>query len=255
MRSGSRPAGTIGGFACRMQPPEFDQFADEYEALHRAGLGASGEGPEYFAEYKLREIHRTLARAAGGQAPRVAQALDFGCGVGNSIAWFRHYFGQAPLLGLDVSARSLDIARQRYPGEQLALFDGERIALADGTVDLAYAMCVFHHIPASQHGALLRELLRVLRPGGRLFVFEHNPLNPLTVRVVNDCPFDANAVLIRAGVLRQRLIDAGFARAATHYRVFFPRALRALRPLEPWLGWLPLGGQYFACGVRPGAGA
>ena len=233
-----------------MQPPEFDKFADEYEALHHAGLGASGEGPEYFAEYKLREIHRALTRAGGARAPRVGRALDFGCGVGTSIGWFRHYFGQAPLLGLDVSARSLEIARRRHPGEQLALFDGERIPLEDGSVDLAYAMCVFHHIPAHQHPAVLRELHRVLRPGGRLFVFEHNPLNPLTVRVVNDCPFDENAVLIRAGVLRRRLAGAGFARASTHFRVFFPRALRALRPLEPWLGWLPLGGQYFACGVR-----
>lgn len=238
-----------------MRPPEFDQFADEYEALQRAGLGASGEEPEYFAEYKLREIRRELARACAGRAPRVSQALDFGCGVGTSIGWFRRYFGQAPLLGLDVSARSLDIARQRHPGEHLALFDGERIPLADGAVDLAYAMCVFHHIPAHQHLAVLRELHRVLRPGGRLFVFEHNPLNPLTVRVVNNCPFDENAVLIHAGVLRARLREAGFARAQAQYRVFFPRALRALRPLESRLGWLPLGAQYFTCGVRAASAA
>lgn len=238
-----------------MQPPEFDKFADEYEALHRAGLGASGEGPAYFAEYKLREIHRQLARAGTGQPVRVAQALDFGCGVGGSIAWFRKYFGAAPLLGLDVSARSLAIARARHPGESLVLFDGQRIPLPDASIDLAYAMCVFHHIPAEAHVPVLRELHRVLRPGGRLFVFEHNPLNPLTVRVVNQCPFDEHAVLIGAATLRQRLAQAGFAGVTARYQLFFPRALRTLRPLEPWLGWCPLGGQYVAVGLRAPASA
>lgn len=233
-----------------MQKSEFDRFADEYEAMHRAGLAASGEGPEYFAEYKLREIYRVLAQDAGAQPVRVAQALDLGCGVGTSLGWFRKYFGASPLVGLDVSERSLAVARQRHPGEQLVLFDGARIPLADASVDLAFAMCVFHHIPAEQHGGMLRELHRVLRPGGRLFVFEHNPLNPLTARVVRDCPFDENAVLIGASAMRQRLSQAGLEQVQAHFRVFFPRALRWLRPLEPWLGWCPLGGQYFATGVR-----
>ena len=90
----------------------------------------------------------------------------------------------------------------------------------------------------------------MLRPGGSLFVFEHNPFNPLTVRVVNTCPFDANAHLIRGSLMKRRLLGAGFASAKIRYRVFFPHFLRWLRPLEGALAWLPLGGQYYARSVK-----
>jgi hypothetical protein len=36
-----------------MDEAEFDKFADEYYAKHAASISASGEGPEYFAEYKI----------------------------------------------------------------------------------------------------------------------------------------------------------------------------------------------------------
>jgi hypothetical protein len=65
------------------------------------------------------------------------------------------------------------------------------------------------------------------------------------VRVVRDCPFDENAVLIAAGALRERVREAGFSQARVRYRVFFPHALRRLRAFEPALTWLPLGAQYF----------
>jgi hypothetical protein len=64
------------------------------------------------------------------------------------------------------------------------------------------------------------------------------------VRVVNSCPIDENARLIRARDMKQRMLQAGFSTARTRYRIFFPHGLRALRPLESAMGWLPLGGQY-----------
>jgi hypothetical protein len=45
--------------------------------------------------------------------------------------------------------------------------------------------------------------------------------------------------------MRRRVRDAGFATARVRYRIFFPHALRGLRPLESKLGWLPLGAQYY----------
>ncbi|MBP8250267.1 MAG: hypothetical protein KAX72_09205, partial [Chitinophagales bacterium] len=86
---------------------------------------------------------------------------------------------------------------------------------------------------------------RVIRPGGNLFIFEHNPYNPLTVRVVNNCPFDENAELIRGADMKQRFLAAGFSSASIRYRIFFPNILRGMRSLEPALSWLPLGGQYY----------
>lgn len=228
-----------------MDRGEFDRFADEYEQQHAANIRLSGEDPAYFARYKIQDV----ARSSVVQAP--ARILDFGAGIGGSVPYWREFFPQASLTCLDVSERSLAIARDRYPGAaEYRCFDGAVIPFEDGRFDVAFAACVFHHIDAVEHVALLRELRRVLAGGGRFFLFEHNPLNPLTRHAVNTCPFDANAVLIRARTMRERLRAAGFDSVELAYRIFFPGALRVLRPLEPCLKWLPLGAQYRLCGRK-----
>lgn len=227
-----------------MNEAEFDKFADEYYQSHAAGLAASGEGPEYFSEYKIIDIARDWPRRSAGlnANPRV---LDFGAGIGNSAPYVKQHLPGARLTCLDLSQRSLDVAAKRYPGmAEYVHFDGADIPFPDNHFDLAYAMCVFHHIDHDDHVAILRELNRVIRPGGRLYIFEHNPFNPLTVSVVNNCAFDANARLIRSAAMKHRMEAAGFTGAVTRYRIFFPRVLRMLRPIERAMAWLPLGGQY-----------
>jgi len=228
-----------------MDRAEFDRFADEYERQHARSIRLSGETPDYFARYKVQDVARLCAR----RAPR--RILDFGAGVGASVAHWREAFPNASLTCLDVSERSLDIARARHPhAADYCAFDGITIPHAAGSFDVAFAACVFHHIDARRHVALLCELRRVLAEDGRLFVFEHNPLNPLTRHAVNACEFDANAVLIGAGTMRRRLHAAGFGHVTSAYRIFFPGALRALRPIERMLTQLPLGAQYRLCAQR-----
>ena len=227
-----------------MLQAEFDKFADEYRADHAENIRISGEDPEFFAEYKIADVHRIV-----GAKP--ARILDFGGGTGNSVEPFRKYYPDAELICLDVSERSLDIARGRFPGmATYRSFDGHRIPLDDEEVDLVFTSCVFHHIPETLQPALLREIHRVLRRDGDFFLFEHNPLNPLTRHAVDTCPFDENAVLIRAGAMRQRLAKAGFTKTDLAYRIFFPGIVSALRLLEPALTWLPLGAQYYVRGRK-----
>jgi ubiquinone/menaquinone biosynthesis C-methylase UbiE len=233
-----------------LKKAEFDKFADDYDALHAASLGASGEEPAFFSEYKVVDVAREYGRQAdvSCQAPRI---LDFGAGNGASVAPFRKHLPQAHLTCLDVSRRSLDIACARHGQEaDYVEFDGNNIPFPPGHFDIAYAACVFHHIDHAKHVSLLRELWRVLRPRGHLFVFEHNPLNPLTVRVVGRCPFDENARLIRASAMRRSLASAGFGGSAIRYRIFFPHLLAALRTLERALTWCPLGAQYYVMGRK-----
>jgi SAM-dependent methyltransferase len=143
------------------------------------------------------------------------------------------------------------VAEKRFPGAaDYVHFDGVNMPFEPGQFDIAFAMVVFHHIPHEDHLALFQQLQRSLRPGGNLFIFEHNPYNPLTVRVVNNCAFDENARLITAAALRSNILRAGFGSARTRYRVFFPHGLRALRAVEPALAWLPLGGQYFVHAIK-----
>ena len=69
---------------------------------------------------------------------------------------------------------------------------------------------LLHHIHAAEHILLFKGLYRFLNKNGVLVAFEYNPPNPLTVKAVNTCEFDQNAVLIRAGTLQRRLSLAGF---------------------------------------------
>lgn len=224
-----------------MREAEFDKFADEYDALLRDSVRASGEDPAYFAEYKVRDVAGIVA----ADAAQPLRILDFGSGSGGSIEFFRRYFPAAELVCLDVSRRSLALARRRAGGlGAFVCFDGETLPFGDGRFDLVFTACVFHHIPADRHVPLLREIRRVLQPGGSLLLFEHNPLNPLTRHAVDSCAFDRDAVLIGAGDMAARARAAGFANTAIAYRIFFPRALAGLRPLERFLTRVPFGAQY-----------
>lgn len=221
-----------------MNHAEFDQFADEYDRQHRANIALTGEAPEYFAEYKVRLLQAGLPQSA-------RQLLDFGSGTGNSIPHFAKYLGDRSLTCVDVSQRSLDIAEARFPGAaQGVCMTGSAIPADDNHFDAAFSACVFHHIPHDEHVAWLGQLRRVVKPGGKLMIFEHNPLNPLTLRAVNTCPFDINARLIRAGQFARLYRAAGWRNVTIRYHVFFPRALAFLRAMEPGLAWLPLGAQY-----------
>lgn len=236
-----------------MQESEFDKFAEEYHALHSANIRVSGESPEYFAEYKIKDVAEAVGRDRRPDEEPLT-ILDFGSGIGGSIAHFRSFFPAARLICLDVSQKCLDLARRRFPERaDFVQFDGATIPFDDQSVDLAFAACVFHHIDEAEHARLLSELNRVLKPQGRLFVFEHNPLNPLTVHAVNTCPFDENAKLIRGGAMKTRLRLARFADVALRYRLFFPGALAGLRPLERFLAAVPFGAQYYVVGSKAGS--
>ncbi len=224
-----------------MSQAEFDAYVDEYDAQHAQSVRLSGEDPDFFAEYKAKEAARLAA--AAGLAPR--RIMDFGAGRGNCIAHLQNAFPDAALTALDVSARSLThcAARAVRPLETVC-YDGQTLPFADGSFDLIFTACVFHHIPAADHIRLLREIRRALSPQGRFVLFEHNPWNPLTRHAVATCPFDVNAVLISAPEMRRRFRAAGFGDISLRYTLFFPAMFAPLRPLERGLGWLPLGAQY-----------
>ncbi|WP_333873188.1 class I SAM-dependent methyltransferase [Methylobacter sp.] len=232
-----------------MHKAEFDKFADEYYILHQKNIRLSGESTEFFAEYKIKDVFELFMHRKHKQNP--LQILDFGAGIGTSTPHFRRFFPDASLTCLDVSEKSLEVGRSRFSDlANFQSFDGTHIPYPDNTFDLVFAACVFHHIPYSAHFGLLREWLRTIKPGGTAIIFEHNPLNPLTVNAVNTCPFDENAQLIRGKQLRKEMQRAGFQNVGLHYRLFVPGTLRALRPLERWLQWCPLGAQYFVHAIK-----
>jgi ubiquinone/menaquinone biosynthesis C-methylase UbiE len=226
-----------------MEDTEFDKIAREYNELHAAVTGASGESIDFFAEYKVKDTVQIIEKCGFSKDLAI---LDFGSGIGGSIPHFIKYLPHCWLTCLDVSRNSLGIAAEKYKGKaDFVHFDGWQIPFADGVFHSVFVACVFHHIPPEMHLSHLQEIFRVLKPGGIILVFEHNPYNPITVRAVNACSFDSNAILIRGASFLKMLKMSGFIKTSLHYRIFFPGALRLLRPFEKYMAWLPLGAQYY----------
>lgn len=229
---------------------EFDAYADTYHDQHKSSIRLSGEEPDYFARYKIADVARALA-PLDNEPPRI---LDFGGGIGNSLKHMRAFFPNSAITLLDTSKKSLEHAEQLYPDQAMFVhFDGSHIPFDDGAFDVVFVACVFHHIDHQYHAALIKELHRILAPGGSLFIFEHNPHNPLTRKAVRDCPFDENAVLLNPASTKSLVASSGFASNSLVYRIFFPRLFAALRPLERILTWLPLGAQYYVHATKNAA--
>jgi SAM-dependent methyltransferase len=223
--------------------PEFDAYAARYDATVQRAIGLSGESVQYFAALKARLMALSLKQTADTPT----RVLDFGCGIGNSTRELVAALPKARIVGVDPSAES--ISRARQAGADLRtdfeVIDNNRLPFPDGAFDCAFAACVFHHIDPAQRTHWASEIRRVLRTGGDFFLFEHNPYNPLTRRVVANVPFDEGVQLLTPHDATMVLTDAGFDSSAPTFYFFFPRFLKGLRFAERWLRRVPLGAQYF----------
>ncbi len=230
-----------------MNISEFDQFADEYSQMLKDSTSSFGEEITFFAEYKIKDL-KDLVQNRGLQDQTI---LDFGSGTGSSIPFFRKYFPNSNLSCIDVSQKSLEVSQSRFgQKEQYGLITDQHIPYADESFNLVFTTCVFHHIPADEHHHWLGEMKRVLKKGGVMIIFEHNPYNPLTLRTVNQCPFDENAVLISQPAFTKKLHAVGLQHVSHQYRLFFPGFLSFARGLEKFLTWCPIGAQYFVYGFK-----
>ena len=216
---------------------KFDAYARSYQELHKSSVAASGEDPAYFHDYKI----DCLARRGLLGGP----VLDYGCGTGNLTERLARRSDEVH--GYDPSAESLAEAKERAPG---AAFHADPASLPAGHFAVAVLSGVLHHVPPKERAEVLRTVRRALRPGGRVVVFEHNPLNPVTRRAVAACPFDDDAILLWPWEARGLLRRGGFSDVELDFIVFFPRPLAFLRPLEPRLRRVALGAQQMLVGRR-----
>ena len=221
---------------------DFDKFAKDYRQIHNESLKFTGTDSDYFSEQKVNEVKKH-------EISSDLEVLDLGCGDGNSAYYFKTIFPDCRYTGLDTSVESVEQANLRgLDGCSFVHFDGFDIPFSDHAFDVVFIACVLHHVDRSLHGRLLREVKRVLKPGGRLYIFEHNPLNPITRKIVRDCPFDEDAVLLSSSYTLGMLKKFGFEDPKAAYTLFFPRhkLFKSFLGLEDYLKWVPLGGQYYA---------
>jgi len=228
----------------------FDRFSSHYEEYVEDTLKVwiGGDSSEYFLRLKADEVGLHLRRL--GLDPTRLTALDVGCGIG--LATRMLYSKFAALDGVDSSRGMIERARQlSLPGVSFQVSDGDRLPFEENRFDLVYSMSLFHHVPPEYRSRTLEEMVRVLRPGGWVFNFEHNALNPLTRLVVRRCPLDEGVELLYAREMTRLYREANLGQAHTRFILFFPKQFKFLRGFEPYLSWLPLGGQFYVCGRKP----
>lgn len=228
------------------QEPEFDEFAADYHAALQKGLRLTGEDASYYAEGRCRWTADHTA-AAGLEVRRV---LDFGCGTGTATRFLAKAFPACHVTGTDPSEASLQVARQDHAGMDCEFLPPASLGGVPAS-DMAYCNGVFHHIPPADRPAAARSVFEALRPGGMFALWENNPWNPMVWYVMSRVPFDKDAIMLWPGETEDLLVGAGFELVSTRFWFVFPGFLSALRPLEPLLSPLPLGGQYVVLARKP----
>jgi SAM-dependent methyltransferase len=125
--------------------------------------------------YVLAQAVADLDRLAAGTLPQPPHRLmDVGCGQGAAFSLLQAHFQPSEILAVDVDARLLGRARSAAAASNMPVTvlqaNAAQLPLPDAHVDVVFCHQLIHHV--AQQEAVLRELHRVLAPGGVLLMSE-----------------------------------------------------------------------------------
>lgn len=157
-----------------MSDATFDRIAAEYDESLPAHV------VEHYLDKRVRYVRADCPPGAG---------LDVGCGTG--VLAQRLASAGFEMSGLDPSEGMLEVLARRAPDVRAVRASGTEIPFEDASFDLVTSVATLHHIAApAAIATTLAELVRVLRPGGRIVVWDHNPRNPYWKRLMARVPQD-----------------------------------------------------------------
>ena len=126
-------------------------------------------------------VYDPLVKLLGGDAARRAlleqaviqqgnRVLDIGCGTGTLVVLLKRVHPAADVVGLDPDPKALARAKRKAERASLSVqFDqgfSDALPYTDASVDRVFSSFVFHHLQRDEKEGMLREVRRVLRPGG-----------------------------------------------------------------------------------------
>jgi SAM-dependent methyltransferase len=140
------------------------------------------------------------AIAAHVPLDEVSSVLDFGCGCGRVLRYWRDRPGT--VFGTDQDAGAVDWCAAHLPFAHVARNDlAPPLAHDDDSFDLVYALSVFTHLTAELQSAWRDELRRVLRPGGRLLLTTHGASYVPRLDAAEREQFERGELVVRWGDL------------------------------------------------------
>jgi ubiquinone/menaquinone biosynthesis C-methylase UbiE len=156
-------------------PPSFKRRVQAFWDTTPCG-SKHADAPEgsrkFFQQVEQRryELEPFIPEYAEFERSQGETVLEVGVGLGTDLARFAR--AGADVTGIDFSEHSVELARRRLALEGLAgevhVADAELLPFPDDAFDRVYSWGVLHHTPGTERAA--QELVRVLKPGGRLCV-------------------------------------------------------------------------------------
>ena len=215
------------------KPINFDDFSSDYENKILKSFGNIDSNVSYYHSGKAKIAKRELASSPN-------KILDFGCGIGSMLKFLKENFNSSKFYAYDESLKSLEHVKIKYP-------DVNCIHSLDTIekFDLIFVSNVIHHVKSSERNDFFKKIYSLLDDNGRLLIYEHNPYNPITLKVVANCEFDIDAELINKKNLIKLCNENDFKLQKSGYIHFFPSKLKFFFNLEKYLKWFFLGAQYF----------
>jgi SAM-dependent methyltransferase len=142
--------------------------------------------PSHVTEHYLEKRTRFIA----SRCPPPGRVLDVGCGTG-ALAGRLAGIGYE-VVGLDPSQGMLDVMRERAPEVEATHGSATEMPFGEGEFDLSFSVATMHHIaePDAVRSALA-EMVRVVKPSGRILVWDHNPRNPYWPYLMRRVPQDS----------------------------------------------------------------
>ena len=117
--------------------------------------------------------------------------------------------------------------------------------------DVVVISNVLHHVNEEHRVALIQQIASYLIDNGKIIIFEHNRLNPITRRIVDRCEFDEGVELLSRHSCSALLGGTElFDDLESGYFLFIPPFLKRFRKLEKFLSGVPLGAQFWQTARR-----
>ena len=132
-----------------------------------------GGGAAPMRRQALVPLRRAVRQVPGGAA--AARLLDVGCGTGSFLREVKRNFPRLAVTGLDLSEPYLAVAGRRLADwSRVALIPApaEAMPFADGEFDIVSCIYLFHELPPVVRREVVREIHRVLKPGGALIFMD-----------------------------------------------------------------------------------